>query len=371
MSDNPSSPDTGITDEMLNALMLRFNTQFPREEDCLEELYKRADTEQIFRCRYCGNQELDKKYGDRTGSCRRCKQITWLTGGTFFKHIRAARPWLVAIWLMEQGVIISSSRFHRLVGIAQSSALHIFKKITTVVHSHMQKTEVRAPSNLFTLVFCKRSRETQANQHPLSEQEEAEKQFTAQASHDDITGSCTFIFGIDSGKETPERNTIEFLGSEKEVYDILSTEPTHVDAIQHRTRMPINEISAALTMLELAGAVIRLAGDRYVRYTVDLSEAKTLQSSHATQSHSSTTAEIADTVEAIVSFIRNKFHGTSRKCLQNYLAAYWLEIAKTRWQNNLLTEWCWQFGPLSYAQTLAYISPLQVTIPSSSSITRS
>ncbi|MBY0358400.1 MAG: hypothetical protein K2W82_10405 [Candidatus Obscuribacterales bacterium] len=364
MSDNPNEPGpqsgSGITDEMLNALMLRFNTQFPKEEDCLEELYSKAVPEHVFRCRYCKSPELNKKYGDRTGSCRQCKQITWFTGGTFFSHIRAARPWLAAIWLMEQGVIISSSRFHKLVGIAQSSALHIFKKITTVAHSHMLETKVTTESTYFTPVFCKRSRETQARQHPLSEQEEMEKRLITQAPHSD-----TFSKDGEThlAKGTLDKNAIEFFGNEKTLYDILSTEPIHVDAIHHKTRMPINEISAALTMLELAGAAIRLTGDRYVRSTAESSEAKALRTSHTARFHPAPTAEIAETIDAIVSFIRNKFHGISRKCLQNYLAAYWLELTKAQWSCGSLLEWCWQFGPLSYAQTLTYISPLQVSIP--------
>ncbi|MBY0357484.1 MAG: hypothetical protein K2W82_05730 [Candidatus Obscuribacterales bacterium] len=341
------SPQALVGERALAALVQRFNVLFPTDQDCLEELYRRTNMEKLLRCRYCKSSEMERRYGDRVGKCKRCKKSTWFTGGTFFNHIRAARPWLLAIWLMEQKVIVSSARFHRLAGIAQSSALHIFKKITTVVQNHMQKTETTVPSTLFSPVFCKRSRETPARKHPLSEQEEMEKSIHSDLEND-IQNSIE--------AQAYETVNIEFVGLEKEIIDILSTEPIHVDSLCQKTGMPVSKIASALTMLELAGVVKRVAGDRYVRHIENLIE------SNSVRINPVVSVEIVDSIDAIISFIRQKFHGVSRKCLQNYLAAYWLEYSKNRWQCSSLLELCWHFGPLSPTQLSLYVSPLQVMI---------
>lgn len=239
-----------------------------------------------------------------------------------------------------------------------------------VVQNRMQETGEIVPSAAFTPVFSKRSRETKAKEHPLSEQEEMEKQLIVEEAHGPVTDSAiagNAIVGSDidyendicrlTEMEVKPAASLEFYGCEMEVYDILSSEPTHMDTLCQKLRMPVSEISAALTMLELAGMAVRLAGDRYVRYITESAELKTVRA------NITISAEVADTVDAAISFIRDKFHGVSRKYLQNYLAAYWLELAKTKRQRSLLLEWCWHFGPICYEQILAYISPLQVKLP--------
>lgn len=63
--------------------------------------------------------------------------------------------------------------------------------------------------------------------------------------------------------ETPA--IIELYGREREVHDLLSAEPIHFDVLCEKTGIPVGELSAALTMLELAGLVTRLAGDQFIR----------------------------------------------------------------------------------------------------------
>lgn len=58
---------------------------------------------------------------------------------------------------------------------------------------------------------------------------------------------------------------VELFGREKELYDLLSAEPVHFDLLCERTGMPTGELSASLTMLELAGIVTRHPGDWYSR----------------------------------------------------------------------------------------------------------
>jgi len=54
-------------------------------------------------------------------------------------------------------------------------------------------------------------------------------------------------------------------GRELEVYELMSNEPSHFDYLIEKTGMNTGELSAILTMLELAGVISRLPGDWYTR----------------------------------------------------------------------------------------------------------
>ncbi|PWT98417.1 MAG: DNA-protecting protein DprA [Candidatus Melainabacteria bacterium] len=56
---------------------------------------------------------------------------------------------------------------------------------------------------------------------------------------------------------------VELYGREREVFDLISSEPVHFDYLLEKTGMNTGELSATLTMLELAGVVARLPGDWY------------------------------------------------------------------------------------------------------------
>jgi DNA processing protein len=58
---------------------------------------------------------------------------------------------------------------------------------------------------------------------------------------------------------------VELYGREREVFDLISNEPVQFDYIAEKVGMNAGELSATLTMLELAGIVTRLPGDWYAR----------------------------------------------------------------------------------------------------------
>ena len=58
---------------------------------------------------------------------------------------------------------------------------------------------------------------------------------------------------------------VELYGREKEIYEMLQLEPTHFDVLCEKASMKAGELSATLTMLELAGLLERHPGDWYSR----------------------------------------------------------------------------------------------------------
>jgi DNA processing protein len=61
---------------------------------------------------------------------------------------------------------------------------------------------------------------------------------------------------------------VELYGREKDLYEYLSNEPLHFDALLAMSNMSVGELSSTLTMLEIAGVVKRDDADFYQR--VDL-----------------------------------------------------------------------------------------------------
>lgn len=61
---------------------------------------------------------------------------------------------------------------------------------------------------------------------------------------------------------------VELFGREREIFEMLSAEPVHFDYLSQMSGMGAGELSATLTMLELAGIVTRHPGEWFSRATV-------------------------------------------------------------------------------------------------------
>lgn len=75
--------------------------------------------------------------------------------------------------------------------------------------------------------------------------------------------NCLNWVSVPTRRDVP--TMVELFGREKEVFDLVTTEPIHFDVLSQRLEMSAGELSATLTMLELAGIVERLPGDWYSR----------------------------------------------------------------------------------------------------------
>ena len=352
-SNDPVTPD-------FDTVWEKFVSRYPTEESCLDQIY-RLILGGTIECLYCEGADIYKNDSGRVLTCGDCRRQTRPTAGTFFHGIKYARPWLALIWLSGHGVTINSWQFHKLVGIAYSSALNIFKKLTLVIESQMAQDFQSAPSALFDLLICRRSLETPRRKHPREEGDANEEQSVVDQLQDPTpqTGAGTsrsaptdwFGFGT-MGNDEPQN-------AEMDVLAILSTKPFQLDVLSQQTGMPASALSATLTMLEISGLVTRMPGDWYVRCG---SAAGSPGSTRSNGDLYDLSFETTNLVEQIVAFVRNAFHGISRKYLQLYVAAHWCLTDRKQWGYGTLLNSCMKFRRLHYRDILAYVSPPLIRI---------
>ncbi len=65
-------------------------------------------------------------------------------------------------------------------------------------------------------------------------------------------------------KETKSGRCHELAGDERKVYELLSSDPCHVDVICNQADMPASKVSSILMMLEVKGLVEQLPGKQFV-----------------------------------------------------------------------------------------------------------
>lgn len=361
----------------------QFNDEFPTEKHCVEALLMKTHMEQVYSCTNCGSRLKKRDLGSRMIRCSDCKRHTWLLAGTFFHHIKLARPWLAAIWLMEHGVAISACRFHKLLGIAYSTAWNIFKKLTTVIQTEMKEAAVSVPSSEFSILICRRSRETPAGSHPLEEQIRAEKAWgvghldcsqSTEAglfpkSHPAKMGSVAQPDQLqeETGATPPnidragERYSSTLSPHEQQIYNLLDETKMHFDQLCQRTGLCAGEVSTSLTLLELAGLITRLAGDRYARTSVGTSDLKVGRNGASRYSAKSGSAA-GETVSSVIGFVRACYQGVSQKYLQHFLAVHWCHTDRARWRLGSLFRACIRFGPISEDKITEYVTPAIVNL---------
>ncbi len=80
--------------------------------------------------------------------------------------------------------------------------------------------------------------------------------------HKDVLDVLQWV-PVDTGK--PGAAVVELYGREKEIFDMLGLEPIHFDSLCESSGMSAGEMSATVTMLELAGLIESHQGDWYSR----------------------------------------------------------------------------------------------------------
>ena len=317
--------------DSLKSLWGEFCRQFPDEEACLDAIFKFASKNNFLSCPYCFHTILERTKSSRNLCCRNCHKRSSLTTRTIFERSRRVRPLFALIWLTSMGGRFSSSRIREFIGIAQSTALTLMKKVSIVLESMIPTSGSLVHESLFQTLICKRSRATGSNLHPrtdldsgvsldmgqsageesgsvlLSEPDLGNVKSTEAEPNEGKNGSMTVsVSSRNENQITQQTSPEECL---LQMLELRS--PLHFDDICSGIGLPAGDVGALLTVLELQDRIRRKAGDFYEivkeekRDTVQLSSLGDL--SEVEQVYLQTE-------------IRKRHHGVSAKYLQLYLA---------------------------------------------------
>ncbi|MBI1269017.1 hypothetical protein GC174_01145 [bacterium] len=341
-----------------------FNQLYPDEESALLALYRLTakgssyKNDDGFICPECKSFEVELIKNKRVLKCQRCKNEVWLTAGTFFTRIRRALPWLAAIWFIDRGLTISSICLQHLTGVTQSTAWMIIKKISLVVETEISESPCCAPVHSFAPEIRKRSILTPAWQRPVTELDNSE--------HDE-----------ENLVETPDLSRRP--GIEQSILENLSRDPIQFDRLCELVKRPVPDIVAALTYLELDDLIKSHSGDRYSLKSTGIKPKPKFSSNESTnesidinqrqpgetdrQNSPFLTFGKANLISSILEFTNHIFHGISWKYLQLYIAIYWVDQDKKRWQPGRLLKACGSSEHISSAQVRAYCSQAPVKLP--------
>lgn len=333
MSSNHQIEKFTSSKEEIDLCFARFEERFPTKADKEEKIYKSL-TANGFRCA-CGALVTGRKYGKRGVKCSACGRKSSITANTFYHGVRRISAYCNAQFLLGEGITISANDFAIRNGISSSQGNNILHAVSSEMVREMENA-VEILTEILLDPVGKRSRETPAGEHPKKEQEELEKK-TAKA-----------------GEKRAEKNPREFPArlpsgeKDRRIFQLLQQKPLTTDELVTLAKMALSELLSILTMLELAGFIRTLPGNRYEI----IQETKTAQS----------VPVVGNTMERLlkgfVRFVKLTFHAISRKYLQRYLARYWCFIDRKKWSFETLLEMCARAPYQSAAQLAGYVTPL-------------
>lgn len=321
------------------------------------------------KCHTCHSVHLDMHEGNRTATCLLCGKVSYLTAQTFFHGVRRALDWVRAIFLHEEGFSYSANMFSELTGMARSSVTEMHSKLWTVVSVQMESCSAESSSS-FLSAINKRSLQTPAAKHPMTEQDvfdkiesenmaesldsfirrKLEEIYQNSDSTDSISTDSISPDSIAPDSIAPDSNTYgaSWL-NEKSVYHLLSSEPRSFESIGSAVGLNVGELSLTLVHLELAGLAKSLPGNAYIqKRPVWTDTSITAKSSERSKK---------SPFKQFFEFISQTFHGISRKYLQLYLAAFWCCTSRRRWEIGSLFRACFRSKRLTRRDRLAYVSP--------------
>lgn len=332
-------------DKELMSVWKKFEHLIPNEAEAVEEVYKILFDDRNAVCFHCGFKKNIRAYGYRYFKCSLCKKRTWFTSGTFFHRMKSLRPILAALWMLENRVSINAFKFHKLLGLGYSAALQTFRKVACLVSSGLNGSLELVPSTEFATIVSRRSKETRAKEHPITEIEDSKQAFYAEYSETD---------------DTQKQKALSRPDSEAKIYEILTESPLNEDEICAITSLPPGGVSASLVMLQMDGLIDSLPGNRYVKYD-DAPESDPLK----IHRNSSTKAQSGQNAQAALAFIQERHRGISRRYLQFYACMQWFHDDIINWFPGSLIEACKTGSNTAWGKIRSYISPylIQIHVP--------
>lgn len=331
--------------ELIEKLWPIFEKRIPDDATALNFVRQTLLANSAIHCQ-CG-ATVKKKYQSkksRTLICKNCKKEIWFTAKTPFKRAERLKAWLGAIFLMGHGAVVTSNKLAALGGTAISTALNIVRTIGLVLENerHLEAIDrsFPVPSAEFISIFCRRSLLTLPKVHPSTEIEEKKAKSETKTKQG-------------RSEQRPQATTTEHLSeSEKEIFELITSEPITQDLICQSTTLPVSAVASALVILEIEGLIQAHAGGRFSRRSC----ADTNSNNNETELKTNPLAAmslVGRTIDSTLS-IRG---GISRKYLQIYLAAIWCHFDRRRWSEEKLLLAFLRAPSITYKEILNYESP--------------
>ncbi|MCW5824304.1 MAG: hypothetical protein KIT34_15985 [Cyanobacteria bacterium TGS_CYA1] len=327
----------------------KFEKRFPKEEDSVEYFAQAVIKELSVICRICSSSSIERKYGSRFYRCSNCRSKGWIFSGTFFEKMRVAKLWNATIWLYERRIQFNAWQLAELCQVAYSSALVISRKIAKVIFSIEQDRCELVPSEVFMILFRKRSIETPAKSHPKFEQlvfDQSLLQLQKGQNAEDVDHEVPSVSGDSNSYSDLEYKALA----------LLSDIPIHFDEICRQLSLPGGIVSATLILLELGDVIVRHPGDHYTLKP----KSEKLPGRMKDRQDLIIALKNSSRVEEFFKFALNTYHGFSRKYLQFYLTKFQAFFQEGFMSPGKILRECLYLNSFSYFQMLDYVTPEDV-----------
>lgn len=317
-----------------------FLESFPTDESCAR--YMVANGWNSGRnCTHCGENDFIQTVDFRIYNCVKCGKPNKIFEGTILFRVRKLRAWFAGHWFLSRGVFFSGKEFSVLLGVALDTA----QRISHTISIHLIELMNGLPSvstAFFQEIFGRRSSETPAKQHPVTEQAEIEKKYEnpAEKTLDDVGKVLRLI--ENSNLSTDEKCVLEMLEH---------SEYKSIDELADNCSFEYSDLLSLLTMLEIKGLIQSAPGHIFRLVKAEKTFCASISES----------CSVA--VQAFVRKVKSVNHGISRKNLQLYLALFWSTVHLDIWRNNDLLFELLDKEPLAKGVIRNYVSPLNVFVP--------
>ncbi len=320
--------------------MKEFNAEHLDEKICEIKALQWCTSLGFVACNYCDHNQIIPSDLQRMYLCKMCRKEIWITGGTFFDHVKKFRPYLASFYLLERGIILSACDLAKVLGVTSCTADRIYKKVTKLVSEKMKSSKIEVSTVELLPVTMRRTSRTPAGQPPAAEEAAVQKLLALQeAEHSE-----------------QESNYPEISNNEKSVLTLLSETPIRFADLCERLHLDCADAAAATMGLELRGLASRLPGDRYVildqpdRPVMKAVSVKMQKSKHH------------ELIKKMIDFINERFQGVGRKNHQLFAALFWIYEDRKRWGPGSIQQLCVQSRHIPYREILAFVTPPTVKL---------
>lgn len=328
---------------IVSSYLKEFDTPEKRSQDLLRKIEFKG-------CGYCGTADVRMNKDGRSAYCSKCRLNSQITAGTFFHGISRLDVVHPQIYFYEAGVQFSANQIRVMFECAYGTAWGTNHKIKKVVLKAMKEGgTISIHSSLFEPVYSKRSVETPARHHPRYEQEICESEYAADKSEQENQNRHRH-------QEQNESNGSKFTSNSSDsssppdvdgdqdpfaILNFLGEEAISFDALIEMANVPAGSACLQLLDLQFQGVIEKLPGDNYARKKAAKNALpKTDLAISTIQLFEQTDPGLKHSIERIINFIKETFHGISRKYLQLFLAANWLYEDRSRWTRGSLFQAC-------------------------------